>query len=78
MPKVMNAINAAARPMVLAGILAAIAALFVVNSSPMSFAQTDTTAPAISSVAITSDPNDDPRIDGWTFDSGVYGIGDSI
>ena len=91
MPKVMMAINAAARPIVLAGILAAIAALFVMNSSPISFAQIDTTAPAISSVAITSDPDENDADLGayesggpgrsspstaWA--SGVYRIGDDV
>ena len=52
--------------------------LFAFDGPPSVSAQTDTTAPTVSSIAITSEPNDDTRIDGWTFDSGVYGIADSI
>ena len=61
-----------------AALLMGIIGLFAFDGLPSVSAQTDTTAPTISSVAITSDPNDDTRIDGWTFDSGVYGIDDSI
>ena len=39
------------------------------------FAQTDTTSPAVSSVAITSDTGDDEV---YLDDDGVYGIGDKI
>ena len=41
-------------------------------------AQTDTTAPTVSSIAITSNPDDDTQIDGIAFDDGVYGIADNI
>ena len=39
------------------------------------FAQTDTTAPTISSIAITSDTGDE---EGYLDDDGIYGIGDKI
>ena len=67
MSKSTNATNIGVWPMVLGGILAAIAVLFLVNASPIAFAQTDTIAPTISSVAVTSDPG-----------NGIYGIDDSI
>ena len=60
------------------GALMGIFGLFAFDGPPSVSAQTDTTAPTVSSIAITSDPNDDTRIDGWAFDSGVYGIADSI
>ena len=53
---------------VAAGLLALIVGQFWVDGPPSTFAQTDTTAPTVSSVAITSDTGDD----------GVYGIGDKI
>ena len=43
---------------------------------PSVSAQADTTAPTISTVAITSDPDDDAE--SGVFFTGVYGIGDSI
>ena len=52
----------------IAGALVAIAGLFWSDGPPPTFAQTDTTAPTVSSVAISSDTGDD----------GVYGIGDKI
>ena len=51
------------------------AALFWGDGPPSTFAQTDTTAPTVSSVAITSDTGDD---DVYLDDDGVYGIGDKI
>ena len=53
---------------VAAGLLALIVGQFWVDGPPSTFAQTDTTAPTVSSVAISSDTGDD----------GVYGIGDKI
>ena len=52
--------------------------LLVVLSSHPVIAQADTTPPTISSIAITSDPDDDTWIDGSAFQSGVYGIADRI
>ena len=49
--------------------------LFALEGLPSVSAQTDTTAPTISSVAITSDTGDD---DSYFDDDGVYGIDDSI
>ena len=57
-----------------AGVLMGIIGLFAFDGLPSVSAQTDTTAPTISSVAITSDTGDDDS----NFDDGVYGIGDSI
>ena len=54
-----------------AGVLAAIVALFGVDGLPRAFAQSDTTSPAISSVAITSDPDENDA------DLGAYSIGRS-
>ena len=53
---------------VAAGLLALIVGQFWVDGPPSTFAQTDTTAPTVSSVAISSDTGDDE----------VYGIGDKI
>ena len=61
--------------LLVAGLLVAVAGLFWVDGPPSTFAQTDTTAPSISSVAITSDAGDD---DVYLDDDGVYGIGDKI
>ena len=52
----------------IAGVLVAMAALFWVDGPLSTFAQTDTTCPTVSSVAISSDTGDDE----------VYGIGDGI
>ena len=57
------------------GVLVAIAGLFWIDSPPKLFAQTDTTSPTVSSVAITSDTGDDEV---YLDDDGVYGIGDQI
>ena len=57
------------------GVLVAIAGLFWIDSPPKLFAQTDTTSPTVSSVAITSDTGDDEV---YLDDDGVYGIGDKI
>ena len=60
-----------------AGVLLGIAVLFGFNGPHAAFAQADTTAPTISSIAITSDTGDDNsyrRRDAL----GVYSIGDSI
>ena len=58
-----------------AGALAAIVALFGFGGPSPALAQTDSTAPTVSSVAITSDTGDDEV---YLDDDGVYGIGDDI
>ena len=58
-----------------AGVLAATIGLFGLGGPPPVSAQADTTAPTISSVAITSDTGDN---DSYFDDDGVYGIGDAI
>ena len=57
------------------GALMGIIGLFAFDGLPTVSAQTDTTAPTISSVAITSDTGDD---DSYFDDDGVYGIDDII
>ena len=66
------------------GMLAATIGLFGLDGQPQAFAQTDTTAPTVSSIAITSNPDDDAvitemdgegtKVGNWS----VYGIDDSI
>ena len=58
------------------GVLMGIIGLFSFDGLPSVSAQSDTTAPTILSVAITSDPDDDAK--SGVFLTGVYGIGDSI
>ena len=58
-----------------AGLLIAAAGLLRPGGTPQAFAQADTTAPTISSIAITSDTGDENSF--WD-DDGVYGIGDRI
>ena len=58
-----------------AGALMGILGLFAFDGMPPVSAQADTTAPTISSVAITSDTGDN---DSYFDDDGVYGIGDAI
>ena len=74
-------------PAFLVGAFLIVAALKSFGSPSPVVAQTDTTAPTVSSVAITSDPDDDIREDvpyrarGGTRNvrpSGIYGIGDDI
>ena len=71
----------------LVGAFLIVAALQGFGSPPSVAAQTDSTAPTVSSVAITSDPDDDIREDVpyWARagrysvrPSGIYGIGDGI
>ena len=62
-------------PVLVAGIVATILGLLWFDSPSPIFAQTDTTAPTVSSVAITSDTGDDEV---YLDDDGVYGIGDQI
>ena len=57
------------------GVLIAVAGLLSLGGTPQAFAQADTTAPTISSIAITSDTGD---IGNGLEDDGVYGIGDRI
>ena len=59
-----------------AGVLIAVAGLLSPGGTPQAFAQADTTAPTVWSVAITSDTGDRDIIV-WD-DDGVYGIGDRI
>ena len=59
-------------------VLAAIVGLFGLDGLPPALAQSDTTAPTVSSVAITSDPDDDDSIYASLYDEDVYGIGDDI
>ena len=68
-------IRLALGPALIAGILAATIGLLWFDSPSPIFAQTDTTAPTVSSVAITSDTGDDEV---YLDDDGVYGIGDKI
>ena len=58
--------------------IAAAVGLFGAGSPPEAFAQADTTAPTISSVAVTSDPDVDDSVYAYLYADGVYGIGDSI
>ena len=62
-------------PVLVAGIVATILGLLWFDSPSPIFAQTDTTAPTVSSVAITSDTGD---AEVYLDDDGVYGIGDKI
>ncbi len=57
------------------GALMGIIGLFAFEGLPTVLAQSDTTAPTISSVAITSDTGDDDSVHD---DDGIYGIGDSV
>ena len=66
-----NTINRIRLSLVLALVAVVMTATYGSGGPPSVSAQTDTTAPTISSIAITSDPDDDTLIDGWTFDSGV-------
>lgn len=70
-----------------AAVLASLAGLFGVYGPSSASAQSDTTAPTISSIAITSDPDDDIHEDVpyWRHGgmrqirpAGIYGIGDEI
>ena len=72
----------------IAGLLVAIVGLVWVEGGPSTFAQADTTAPTVSSVAITSDPDaDDTDLGAYStgrssessnWASGVYRIGDEV
>ena len=59
-------------------LLVGIVGLFGSGGPPSVSAQTDTTAPTVSSIVITSNPDDDNYVDGVSFNNGVYGIDDSI
>ena len=58
-----------------AGVFMGFIGLLAFDGPPSLFAQTDTTAPTVSSVAITSDTGDDEV---YLDDDGVYGIGDEV
>ena len=75
MPKGTTTLRSRLALATISGVLVAIASLFWIDSPPRLFAQTDTTSPAVSSVAITSDTGDDEV---YLDDDGVYGIGDKI
>ena len=74
------------------GVLIGIIGLFALDGLPSVYAQTDTTAPTISSVAITSDPDEndadlgayivgrsgDSIVQSTSWASGVYRIGDDV
>ena len=75
MPKGTTTLRSRLALATISGVLVAIASLFWIDSPPRLFAQTDTTSPAVSSVAITSDTGDDEV---YLDDDGVYGIGDRI
>ena len=75
MPKGTTTLRSRLALAAISGVLVAIASLFWIDSPPRLFAQTDTTSPAVSSVAITSDTGDDEV---YLDDDGVYGIGDKI
>ena len=74
------------------GVLATIAALFWSDGLPTALAQTDNTAPTVSSVAITSDPDENDAdlgayivgrsggsiVQSTNWASGVYRIGDDV
>ena len=74
----MNLIRRALASALVAIVLAAIAGLFRLDGLPPALAQSDTTDPTVSSVAITSDPDDDDSIYASLYDEDVYGIGDDI
>ena len=59
----------------ISGVLVAIAGMFWIDGPTRLFAQTDTTAPSVSSVAVTSDTGDDEV---YLDDDGLYGIDDKI
>ena len=75
MPKGTTTLRSRLALAAISGVLVAIASLFWIDSPPRLFAQTDTTAPSVSSVAVTSDTGDDEV---YLDDDGVYGIGDKI
>ena len=70
-----NLIRIALAPGLVAGIFVAIVGLLWFDGPSPIFAQSDTTAPTVSSVAVTSDTGDDEV---YLDDDGVYGIGDKI
>ena len=73
--KMSKPIRIALAPRLVAGIFVAILGLLWFDGPSPIFAQTDTTAPTVSSVAVTSDTGDDEV---YLDDDGVYGIGDKI
>ena len=75
MDKGMKAVRLAIGLMLAIGMSVAIFAVVGPDGPRATFAQTDTTAPTISSIAITSDTGDDEV---YLDDDGVYGIGDTI
>ena len=79
MPESIKTVLIVLRLSLLAVILMAAAGPLGIHGRMPALAQTaDTTAPTISSVAVTSDPDDDDSIYALLYDDGVYGIGDEI
>ena len=75
MKKRMNSLTLMTRMLLVTGLLIGIVGLFWFDGTSSTFAQTEITAPTISSVAVTSDTGDgEVHLD----DDGVYGIGDDI
>ena len=75
MTNTVNRIRLALVLALVAGVLAATIGLFGSDEPPLVSAQADTTAPTVSSIAITSNTGDD---DSYFDDDGIYGIDDSI
>ena len=92
MTNTVNRIRLALVLALVAGLLAATIGLFGLDGPPQVSAQTDTTAPTISSVAITSDPDENDAdlgayivgrsggsiVESTSWASGVYRIGDEV
>ena len=79
MKRPINPLTLISRILLATGILLGIVALFWLYGTSSIFAQTDTTAPTVSSVAVTSDPDTGADFLQLAYDDdGVYGIGDEI
>ena len=62
----------------MAGVFTGFIGLFAFDGPSSLLAQTDNTAPTISSVTITSDPDDNDSVYRRFFDDDVYGIGETV
>ena len=60
------------------GIFAATVGLVSLGGPSLALAQADTTGPTISSVTVTSDPDEDDSTYADWYDDGVYGIDDEV
>ena len=79
MPESIKTILIVLRLTLLAVVLMAAAGHLGIHGRIPALAQTaDTTAPTISSIAVTSDPDDDDSRFAFWYDEGVYGIGDEV